>query len=170
MAVEIQLEPKTRRPSPYLVLQIRFHALRTPVPILQPLKTVWDEGPYTCIPTDMTFSESGLIWGRGWLVPAPPAPLSSIPGLSQSNGIYREGPGFDLGAQGVGGELRNPQHFSLSVSSRRPPAAPAPPRVHTPPLAAAAAELISTTSTYRSRAQCQAGRRCACGGCGPPGR
>lgn len=59
-------------------------------------------------------------------MPAPPAPLSSIPGLSQSNGIYREGPGFDLGAQGVGGELRNPQHFSLSVSSRRPPRRPRP--------------------------------------------
>lgn len=51
-----------------------------------------------------------------------PALLSSIPGLSQSNGINREGPGSDLGTQAGEGGVRNAQHFNLPVSS--PPTPP----------------------------------------------
>ena len=46
-----------------------------------------------------------------------------------------------------------PRACSHAASSRRSPA-----------------ELISTTSTYRSLAGCQAGRHCASAGCGAPGR
>lgn len=74
--------------------------------------------------------------------------------------------------QGWGRSSQSPafQPVGLWTPSTLRAAPPAPHRrVHTPPLAAAAAELISTTSTYRSWAGCQAGRHRARGGGGAPG-
>lgn len=122
-------------------------------------------------PTDVALYETGLEWGKGRLVSVLSAVLSSIPDLSQSNGTNPEGPESDLGVQGGGAEIRSLQHFGLvcqSLDLQHPPHPPNPhpARSHAASCRRSPAELISTTSTYRSLAQCQAGRLRASGGCG----
>ena len=72
--------------------------------------------------------------GEGPLMYAPSAVLSSIPGLSQSNGTNPEGPGSDPGVQGGGAAVRSLQHFGLvcqSLDPQHPPRRPPSPRMFT---------------------------------------
>lgn len=85
-----------------------------------------------------------------------------------------EGRGVSQVCKGVGQGFENLQHFGLVISlwtssTLRPPP---PPRAcsHAASCRRSPAELISTTSTYRSLAGCQAGRHRARGSCGAPGR
>lgn len=130
MTVEMELEPRIGRPSPELILQLRLHALRTSPS--SPLRIVSGEGPDTRIGRREhlqtgPFLKVASSGGRGRLVSAPPALLSCTPGISQSNGINREGPGYDLGAQGVReGFPGHSMSVSLSPDPQHPPRPPTP--------------------------------------------
>lgn len=161
------------------MLQLRLHPLHSsPSPPLRIL--FWGEGPDTQahVPTDMAFYESGLEWGAGGSTHACSvrgAVLHPRPQPEQWN--QPRGTGVrPRCARGWGSGSQSPALRSgLSVSGPPAPSAaplPSAPRAcsHAASSRRSPAELISTTSTYRSLAGCQAGRHGASADCGAPGR